>query len=198
MHMPTSDRWTAADLDHLPENGLRYEILNGQLVVSAAPKPIHQRLVSNLGRVLEDALPDGLFMIPGVGVLIGEDEPIPDLLVCAGPIPWDDRGIPASQVRLVVEVVSRSTAAMDRRIKPDLYAEGGIPSFWRLETNRFKGQLADESLPVLFAYALGEAGEYELVRRAGAETKITLHSPFEVNIDLATVLPERYRQQPHE
>ena len=36
MFMPVSDRWTAADLDHLPENGIRYEVLNGQLVVNPA------------------------------------------------------------------------------------------------------------------------------------------------------------------
>lgn len=33
---PGLDRWTAADLDHMPENGLRYEALNGQLVVNPA------------------------------------------------------------------------------------------------------------------------------------------------------------------
>ncbi|MFE3023754.1 Uma2 family endonuclease [Nocardia tengchongensis] len=90
MRVPASaDRWTAADLDHLPENGLRYEVLNGQLVVNAAPKPIHQRFVLELGERLKKALPEGLHMLPGVGVLIGDDEPIPDRLVCAGPILWD-------------------------------------------------------------------------------------------------------------
>ncbi|AYF78679.1 Uma2 family endonuclease [Nocardia yunnanensis] len=189
MHVPASDRWTAADLDHLPENGLRYEVLNGQLIVNAAPKPIHQRLVSALGRILEDALPDGMHMVPGVGVLIGEDEPIPDLLVCAGPISWDERGIPAGRVKLVVEVVSRSTAAMDRRIKPDLYAEGGIPDFWRIETHRLRGQLGDEELPILFAYALGRGGEYEEVARCSAGRMATLRSPFEVSFDPAVLLP---------
>ncbi len=42
MPSPGSDRWTAADLDHLPDDGLRYEVLNGQLVVNAAPKPRQQ------------------------------------------------------------------------------------------------------------------------------------------------------------
>ncbi|GAB3210069.1 Uma2 family endonuclease [Nocardia tengchongensis] len=86
----------------------------------------------------------GEFRAPGVGVLIGEDEPIPDLVVGIGNIPLDAHGISAAQIQLAVEVVSRSTAAMDRRIKPDLYAEGGIPNYWRLETSRFKGQLPGE------------------------------------------------------
>ncbi|APA95518.1 hypothetical protein NS506_01447 [Nocardia seriolae] len=189
MHVPASDRWTAADLDHLPENGLRYEVLNGQLVVNAAPKPIHQRFVSELGRILEHALPDGLYMIPGVGVLIGDDEPIPDLLVCTGPIPWDERGIPVDRVRLVVEVVSRSTAAMDRRVKPDLYADGGIPNFWRIETSRFKGQLSGENLPVLFAYGLAESGEYEQVARCPAGRAAALNLPFDIAFDPGSLLP---------
>ncbi|MGW4121124.1 Uma2 family endonuclease [Nocardia sp. NPDC004711] len=189
MHVPASDRWTAADLDHLPENGLRYEVVYGQLVVNAAPKPIHQLMVSQLGRILDSALPDGLFMIPGVGVLIGDDEPIPDLLVCAGPVPWDERGIPAAQVALAVEVVSRSTAAMDRRMKPDLYADGGIPNFWRIETNRFKGQLSSEELPVLFAYALTDSGEYELVARCPAGRIAALNLPFDIAFDPASLRP---------
>lgn len=123
----------------------------------------------------------------GVGVLIGEDEPIPDLIVGTGEVALDDRGIPAAQIELAVEVVSRSTAAMDRRIKPDIYAEAGIPNYWRLETSRFKGQLPGEELPVLFAYALADTGEYELVQRVSAGTKAVLKRPCEVVIDPATL-----------
>ncbi|MEU2252701.1 hypothetical protein [Nocardia xishanensis] len=50
MPVPGSDHWTAADLDHMPEDGLRYEVLNGLLVVNAAPKPRHQWLIKWLGR----------------------------------------------------------------------------------------------------------------------------------------------------
>ncbi|MFD6350807.1 Uma2 family endonuclease [Nocardia tengchongensis] len=190
MRVPASaNRWTAADLDHLAEKGLRYEVLNGQLVVNAAPKPIHQRFVLELGERLKKALPEGLHMLPGVGVLIGDDEPIPDLLVCAGPILWDARGVPAGQVKLVVEIVSRSTAAMDRRIKPDLCAAGEIPNLWRIETNRFKGQLSGEELPILFAYALTEEGEYEQVARCPAGRVATLNSPFGITLDPADLLP---------
>ncbi|GAB0108500.1 Uma2 family endonuclease [Nocardia sp. JMUB6875] len=189
MHVPASDRWTAADLDHLPENGLRYEVLNGQLIVNAAPKPIHQRFVQVLGRILELAMPDGDSMMLGVGVLIGDDEPIPDITVCTGPVGWDDRGIPATQVKLVVEVVSRSTAVMDRRVKPELYADAGIPNYWRIETSRFKGQLPTEELPVIFAYTLGNDGEYKEIHRCAAGKEANLTTPFDVTLDPATLLP---------
>ncbi|MGX1805737.1 Uma2 family endonuclease [Nocardia sp. NPDC055321] len=189
MHVPDSDRWTAADLDHLPENGLRYEVLNGLLVVNAAPKPLHQWLISELRDALKPALPKGYFALPGVGVLAGDGEPIPDLVVGVEPIPWTDRGLPADQVRLVVEVVSPSTTLQDRLAKPVIYAEAGIPNYWRFEVNRFKGQLPGEVLPVLFAYVLGDGDEYVLAHRISGGRGQTLSSPFEFTLDPATLLP---------
>ncbi|MFE3444234.1 Uma2 family endonuclease [Nocardia sp. NPDC059180] len=189
MPVPRSDRWTAADLDQLPENGLRCEVLNGQLVVNAAPKPRHQWLIKWLERALDDSLPPGLFTIVGVGVLIGEDEPIPDLVVGKGDIPMDGRGIPVDQVLLAVEVVSGSTTLQDRMVKPVLYAAAGIPNYWRFEMNSFKGRLPGEELPVLFAHVLGSDNTYQQTHRVPAGEKVTLRSPFEVTIDPAALLP---------
>ncbi|WP_280233541.1 Uma2 family endonuclease [Nocardia cyriacigeorgica] len=189
MPVPRSDRWTAADLDEMPDNGLRYEVLNGQLVVNAAPKPRHQWLIKWLERALDDSLPPGLFTIVGVGVLIGDDEPIPDLVVGAGSIPMDGRGIPVEQVRLAVEVVSGPTTLQDRMVKPVLYAAAGIPNYWRFEINSFKGRLPGEELPVLFAHALGSDNQYEQTHRVPAGEKVTLRSPFEFSIDPGDLLP---------
>ncbi len=189
MHVPDSDHWTAADLDHLPENGLRHEVLNGQLVVNAAPKLRHQVVVNALQRAIEAVLPAEYYAIPGVGILIGEDEPIPDIVVGTGTIPLDDRGIAAAQIALALEVVSQSTTLTDRMLKPVLYAEAGIRNYWRIETNRFKGQLPGELLPVLFGYELGEEGEYELVHRVSSGNKVGLSSPFDFTIDPGDLLP---------
>ncbi|MFF0532509.1 Uma2 family endonuclease [Nocardia amikacinitolerans] len=100
-----ADGWTAADLDHMPENGLRYEVLNGQLVVGAPVSPRHQWLIKWLGRALDDVKPDGFEVLDGVGVLVGEDEPIPDLIVVTGPIDWDGRGIPVEHDSCWIEWV---------------------------------------------------------------------------------------------
>ncbi|MGK8522027.1 Uma2 family endonuclease [Nocardia asteroides] len=81
MPSPHADGWTAADLDHMPEDGLRYEVVNGQLVANAAPEPRHQLFIRWLGRALDAALPPGRLVLEGVGVLIGDDEPIPDLTI---------------------------------------------------------------------------------------------------------------------
>ncbi|WP_280297337.1 Uma2 family endonuclease [Nocardia abscessus] len=189
MPIPHADGWTAADLDHMPEDGLRYEVLNGQLVVNAAPKPRHQLLIRWLGRALDAVLPPGRLVLEGVGVLIGDNEPIPDLMVVTDAIDVDARGVPAHQVELVVEVVSKSTTLQDRMVKPVVYAEAGITNYWRFEPNVFKGQLPGESLPVLFAHELGADGTYELTHRISAGDKVTLRSPFEFTIDPATLLP---------
>ncbi|MGQ4598373.1 Uma2 family endonuclease [Nocardia sp. R6R-6] len=189
MPVPHADGWTAADLDRMPENGLRYEVLNGQLVITTAPKPRHQLLIQCLARALAEAALSGSVVLAGVGVLTGDDEPIPDLIVVNGPIDWDARGIPAEQTQLVVEVVSRSTTLQDRMVKPVIYAEAGIPNYWRFEPNAFKGQLPGESLPVLFAYELGANHPYELIHRVAAGNVVTLRSPFDFTIDSKTLLP---------
>ncbi len=173
----------------MPENGLRYEVLNGQLIVSPAPTLGHQYLITWLVRALENALPSGSFVLAGVGVLIGDDEPIPDLMVATGPIDWDDRGVPVEQVKLVVEVVSKSTTLQDRMVKPVLYAAARIPNYWRVEINPFKGQLPDEKLPILFAHALGADDTYERTHRVAAGDTATLRSPFEFTVDPASLMP---------
>ncbi|MFI7001748.1 Uma2 family endonuclease [Nocardia sp. NPDC050175] len=189
MPIPHADYWTAADLDNIPDDGLRYEVLNGQLVVHAAPKPRHQLLIKGLERALDAVVPSGHLVVEGLGVLIGDDEPIPDLMVVTIPFDLDERGIPAEQVKLAVEVVSRSTTLQDRMTKPVVYGEAGIPNYWRFEINPFRGQLSGESLPVLFAHELGDDQTYELTHRVAAGDAVTLRSPFEITIDPRMLLP---------
>ncbi|PXX68430.1 putative restriction endonuclease [Nocardia tenerifensis] len=189
MPVPGADRWTAADLDNIAENGLRYEVLNGQLVVNAVPKPRHQWLIKGLERALDAVVPSGLLAIQGLGVLVGDDEPIPDLIVMTVPFDVDARGIPAEQVKLAVEVVSDSTTLQDRMVKPVVYGEAGIPNYWRFEINSFRGQLPGEALPVLFAHELGDDKTYELTHRVGAGDAVTLRRPFEFTIDPGSLLP---------
>ncbi|WP_067672117.1 Uma2 family endonuclease [Nocardia miyunensis] len=98
------------------------------------------------------------------------------------------RGLPAAQVVLAVEVVSTSTTMQDRMVKPLMYAEAGIPNYWGIEINSFKGRLPGEGLPVLFAYIRGDDGEYQLTHRVAAGTAATLHSPFEFTVDPATLM----------
>src|SRR5438105_800872 len=53
MHMPTlKRRWTVEDLEDLPEDGNRYEVIDGELFVTPAPSLTHQRALAHLFRIV--------------------------------------------------------------------------------------------------------------------------------------------------
>src|SRR5260370_3148484 len=73
--------FTVADLDRLPDDGRRYELLDGVLIVSPRPTTIHQWVAGRLARVLDAACPVDLCVVPGPAVEIGpQTEPDPDPL----------------------------------------------------------------------------------------------------------------------
>jgi Uma2 family endonuclease len=133
------DEWTLDDLERLPDDGRRYEIIDGSLVMSPSPYFEHQRVANWLRRALERSIPPGLDVFENVGVLLMSDPlryVIPDLTTLR--VPTDGSRdlrlyVPPADVRLVVEIVSRSSVTFDRVTKPALYAEAGIPRYWRVE-----------------------------------------------------------------
>src|SRR5260370_17387460 len=74
--------FTVADLDRTPDDGRRYELLDGTLVVSPRPAIAHQRVGFRLAYVLEAACPDGLLVVPAPAVQISPPtEPAPHTVV---------------------------------------------------------------------------------------------------------------------
>ncbi len=131
--------WTLDDLDALPDDGRRYELVDGGLVVTPPPTQWHQMLAGGLRERLQAAAPPGWRAHLEFPVPFDEDtQRIPDVVVHRWPLqhPRDDRRNPVgpADVGLVVEVVSPSTRRTDRFAKPGEYAEAGIALFWRLET----------------------------------------------------------------
>jgi hypothetical protein len=55
-----SHEWTVDDLEQLPDDGLQYELLDGILLVSPAPIPVHQVVAGNIYLALRTGCPDGL------------------------------------------------------------------------------------------------------------------------------------------
>ncbi len=102
---------TVADLELMPEDGNRYELLEGELVVSRAPRLTHQRISGNvfalIRRYLEDNHLGEIFATPGI-VFEEFDSVIPDLVfvsrVREDVIVADDRFIGAPE--LVIEIIS--------------------------------------------------------------------------------------------
>lgn len=176
--------WTVEDWLELNagSTGPRYELLDGGLLVTPPPAWAHQWAGDELRSVLRSALPPELRMATAVGVVLrsGASALIPDLVV-ARRVQEYRAEVPASEVVLVVEIVSPSTRAADRHTKPVEYAAAGIPHFWRVELSAFRDQGADK-LPVLFTYAL-DGGEYRLTHRVGAGSRAIITEPFPVEFD---------------
>lgn len=136
MGMPAWRYYTVADLLELPEDGNRYEVLHGALLVTPAPRKVHQRTVLTLARRIADFLdryPVGE-VYPGGDVQKGPGSlVIPDLLVhdsvAAGIDSWNTGRVPL----LVVEVISPSTAENDRFRKRRFYQELGVPLYWLVD-----------------------------------------------------------------
>ncbi|MEU8035793.1 Uma2 family endonuclease [Streptosporangium sp. NPDC049078] len=170
------------------DDGGRYELIDGSLIVSPAPPFRHQRIGDRLQTYLETVTPEDLIPVTATGLLLDRKPGvIPDLMVVeAAPFEEGAEVAQPEWVHLVVEIVSRSTTATDRIIKHAKYAEVGIPHFWRVEMKSFRGQGSDD-LPVIFTYALDENGEYQLIHRVAAGTTVDLTEPFKLTLDPATL-----------
>jgi Uma2 family endonuclease len=124
--------FTVSDLDRMPDDGHRYELLDGSLIVSPAPGPPHQRVAVMLCHVLELACPEDLIVFPNVGVRIGPRSALePDVVVAR---PADVSGARLARPPLLVaEVLSPDSALRDLNLKKAAYERFGIPSYWVID-----------------------------------------------------------------
>src|SRR5689334_3750498 len=85
MHMALkTHRWTRADLERMPEDGNKFEVIDGALLVSPAPRPAHDALVRVFWRVLSEYCErTGVAHVSGhLPVFVaGDSETIPDIVV---------------------------------------------------------------------------------------------------------------------
>lgn len=119
-----------------PDDGYRYEIDNGELIVTPPASGRHQNFGSSLYDQLRSALPDGWALRYEYGLNIGGRQAVPDLVVFDHEPPDTDELYPLIRPRLVVEIESISTRRRDRISKPDWYARGGADAYWRIETDQ--------------------------------------------------------------
>ena len=139
MGMPdAAARWTAEMVRALPDDGNRYELIGGELVVTPAPRGIHQVAVFELGLLLRAALGAGgtaHVLHSPADLSVGEDEVLqPDLFVyrTASGRPlrdWSD----ITELILVVEVLSPASARYDRQLKRRRYQRARVPEYWIMD-----------------------------------------------------------------
>ncbi|TMR92301.1 Uma2 family endonuclease [Nonomuraea basaltis] len=178
--LPGARPFTVDDLFKLPNDGNRYELFNGSLVVSPAPTPLHQDAIFRLQMILHQAMPAHLMVLSTVNVRASDkDFYIPDLVIVPKVVARSVRLMfKPSDLLLAVEVVSPSTKAHDRGLKSEAYAMAGIPIYWRVEP--------DEG-PTLYVYELdGDTYRGPAAHKPG--TTVTLSSPYPVTFDPADLV----------
>lgn len=127
--------WTREQVLALPDDGNRYELVDGELLVSPSPRGLHQRGVWCLyDRIKPYVRTNGLGvtgLAPADLALDGRQVLQPDLFVSAlvdgrEPVDWVDFGVP----RLIAEVLSPSTARSDRVVKRPKFQRVRVADYW--------------------------------------------------------------------
>ena len=128
-----TETWTLEQLHRLPDDGNRYELVDGELFVTPAPSPAHERLVSLLRSLLEPYVRmHRLGELHGPrGVVCRDDSEVePDLRLLPPMATTPDSWAAAPVPLLVVEVLSRTTSRRDNQQKRAFYLRIGIPKYW--------------------------------------------------------------------
>jgi len=151
--------WTAAHWERLPDDGSRYEIIDGVLYMATAPSAFHQwaglSLYENFGIPAKQRKLGFTYLAP-IGVFMPNIEPVqPDFVFVRAAnvgIIRDRRiyGIPD----VIIEILSPNSRLYDLEIKKDAYEKAGVPEYGVVD-------LAARSVIV---FTLDSAGRYDQPR----------------------------------
>lgn len=144
--MTETRKLTYSDYASLPEDGKRYELLDGELIEMASPISEHQTAVFELGRQLGNALKgkpcrgfvsplDVRFVLPGQSPDTSINVVQPDLMVVCDPYKIDRHGIVGAP-DFVVEVLSPTNLAHDQVRKLSLYESFGVAEYWIVDSKQ--------------------------------------------------------------
>lgn len=174
---------TYKDYEALPADGRRYEVHDGELSVTPAPSPRHQRISGRLYRLLQSHVESRrlgeVFYSPTDCILSDTSIVQPDLIYLDPTrlSAVSDRGIEGPPT-LVIEILSPSTVQIDRGVKFQLYARHGIPHYW----------IVDPDARTIEAYDLA-GSVYEITGRVEGDHPVGLHPFPELPLDRATLWP---------
>jgi Uma2 family endonuclease len=131
--LPRGRAYTRQDLATMPDEGRRYELVDGTLIVTPAPSRRHQQALLRLTLLLAERCPEHLeLLFAPFDVTLAEDTVLqPDLLI-APKDQFTERDLPIAPL-LVVEILSPSTRHVDVSLKRALYEAAGCPSYWVID-----------------------------------------------------------------
>ena len=180
---PDQGEWTYEDYLRLPDDGNRYEVIRGNLYVTAAPYLLHQYVSSQLHLLVGYFVREtrsGVLLTAPLDVRLPQriGDPVqPDLVFLrTGNQPrWETDPSFNGSPDLAIEVLSRSTARRDRTIKKDAYREAGIREYWLVDPWRRTVEIYILSEDGCRYDELCRGGEGETVRSAvlsGLEVRV--------------------------
>jgi Uma2 family endonuclease len=158
---------TYRDLQAMPNDGKRYELIDGEVYMTPSPNRKHQEAVGNLYTALRAFASKGslgkVYLAPFDVVLDERNVLQPDLLFVRQPrLAVVEETHVAGAPDLVVEVLSRGTASYDRETKLQLYARAGVSEVW----------LVDPDARTVEVLNLGSDSRYVLTARLAGEATI--------------------------
>jgi Uma2 family endonuclease len=188
MATETLTNFTYNDLLEMPDDGRHYEILDGELIVNAAPIPRHQRIAFRLATILDryvEANHTGMIYTSPIDVVFTQRWVMqPDILYIGNNRKSivTEKNISGAP-DLAVEVLSASTRKKDEIIKRRAYENFGVSEYW----------IIDPELESIKIYRRNDAGRYDRVAEASTEIDgASINSPLfpDLTIPLAEIFAE--------
>lgn len=162
-------------LQTTPDDGRRYELVDGTLIVSAAPGLVHQRAALELAVLLRAARPHDVEVLIGpFAVALAKDTEIQPDIIVGRRRDFTEREIVTPL--LVVEVLSPSTRMYDTHVKRERFERAGTPSFWVVDP------VARPAEAALVAWELDEQRRYRQVAKVTGEERFEATIPFPVAV----------------
>jgi Uma2 family endonuclease len=166
----------------MPDDGRRYEVIDGVLIVSAAPGLLHQRAVGRLYRLLDDECPAEFeVVVAPFAVGLAEDTEMQPDVVVGRREHFTDKELPTAPA-LAVEVLSPSTRLIDLNLKRARFERAYTPAFWVVEPAALPAQAR------LIAWRLGKDGKYRQIADVMGDEEFTADVPFPVKVVPASLV----------
>jgi Uma2 family endonuclease len=178
---PPQGQWTLEAFDALPEDKVRRELVDGVLIELATPRRDHQKVGGRLFARLDATCPPRYDVVQENEILISPTQVrCPDILVTTYEAGQrnDYRYLP-EEMLLAVEIESPSTKKTDRLVKPEAYAQAGIPNYWRISPGPPVTVYIYQLDPVRMAYWL----------TAYFDDVIKVDRPWEIELPVAEISP---------
>lgn len=164
--------FTVTELDRTPDDGHRYEVLDGVLLVCPRPTPAHQVVAFTLATALDRVCPPRWPVVPEPAVMVSSDtELAPDIAVVER-----DQLLHAKITKppvLAVEVRSPSTALIDLNLKKAAYERFGVESYWVV--------VPDLDKPEVIGFEMA-AGRYREAAHVTGDVTFAAVRPFPIEV----------------